>query len=402
MLDVYLAAIGALALVLAFASRRVRELPLSEPLCGLALGVLIGPLGAGFVVLPQADAVLREAARLLLAVSLMAIALRYPLGQLRRHLWPVVLLLGVVLPLMAAVGALLAAVLLGLPAAAAWLLGACLAPTDPVLSSSIVTGEPAERLVPERLRQLLSAESAANDGLGLPFVAAGVVLVTGAPASRLWLDAGYGVAAGAVIGLALGWLAGRAMRTAHERADVESSAELVFSLVLALFVLGAAKLVQTDGILAVFVAGLAYNAAVTGAQRRPEQTIDEGVNRFVVLPTFTLLGVALPWSEWVALGWAGVAFVAALLVLRRLPAVVALRRPLVLDRPAALFYGWFGPIGVAALYYLTHARHQGVVDPRLWAAGSLAVAASVVAHGVTGAPGRRRYAASAGGGGGDG
>ncbi len=71
-----------------------------------------------------------------------------------------------------------------------------------------------------------------------------------------------------------------------------------------------------------------------------------------------------------------------------LPACLGLRRR------GATVAGWFGPIGVSAVFYLGHSLEGGVSDPRRFAAGTLAVAASVVAFGVTGAPGRKAYARS--------
>lgn len=71
---------------------------------------------------------------------------------------------------------------------------------------------------------------------------------------------------------------------------------------------------------------------------------------------------------------------------------MALARPLGLGRREAVFFGWFGPIGVSAVFYLAHALHEGFVDDRLFAAGTLPVAASVVAFGFTASPGRKAYA----------
>ncbi|MFJ2081141.1 hypothetical protein ACI2KV_24710 [Micromonospora chokoriensis] len=81
-----------------------------------------------------------------------------------------------------------------------------------------------------------------------------------------------------------------------------------------------------------------------------------------------------------------------MLVLRRLPGVLALKPALGLPWRGVVFLGWFGPVGVSALFYLTYSQDEGVRDPRLWAAGSLVVAASTVVYGVTAMPGRLWYA----------
>ncbi len=398
MLYVYLTAVGALAVGLAFLSGRVRELPVSEPLLALLLGVAVGPKVLGLVELPEPRraAVLLEASRLLLAVALMAVALRYPVRDLRGLGRPVAWLLGLVMTGMAVVVAGLGWGLLGLPLALAVLLGACVAPTDPVLASSVVTGHPAERHLPGRLRRLLSMESGANDGLALVLVLLGLALMAGEALSSAAGQAVTDLGVALLVGALLGGLAGRAMRFARRHHDVEEPTNLVFALFLALFVLGVGRLLRVDGVLAVFAAGLLYNRVVHGSEREPQVEIDEALTRYLVLPVFVLLGVALPWAAWAELGWRGPAFAVAVLLLRRPPLALALRRPLGLRLPDAAMLGWFGPIGVSALFYLTHTEHQGVTDSRLWAAGSLVVVASTVAHGVSAAPLGRRYARATG------
>lgn len=397
MLDVLLATVGLLGVAVAATSGVLERVPLNPPVLALVLGVVLGPEVLDVVAVPGAATqdVLHTAARLLLAVGLMAVALRYPLSQLRRLARPLLLLLAVVLPVMAAVVALGAWATLGVPVGVAAVLGAALSPTDPVLASSVVTGGPADRDVPARLRQLLSAESGANDGLALPFVLVAIALAGRTAGGGPVLRFGEGlleVAIAVALGAALGAGAGRLVDREREGRDIEPSAKLVFPLVLALATLGLVGLARGDAILGVFVAGLAYNGAVSGADREAEERIDEGVNQFLVLPFFALLGILLPWSGWRELGWGGLLFVLVALLLRRVPIVLALRRPLGLDRAGALWLGWFGPIGVAAVLYLALAHHEGVTDPVVWHAGTLVVAASTLTHGVTAAPGRRAYA----------
>ncbi|WNB86935.1 cation:proton antiporter [Cellulomonas sp. ATA003] len=395
MADLHLlyACVGATAVVLALVSGKIRQLPLSEPLVGLVLGVVLGPAVLGLVVLEESarDLLLLEGARLLLAWSVMAAALRYPVTGLRGVAAPVALLLAVVMPL-AAVLSGAAALLLGLPVALAAVVGACLCPTDPVLAASVVTGEPAERDLPARLRRLLTAESGANDGLALPLVgvALAVVLPATAPGDVVGRIA-WEVLGGTAIGVVVGVAVGLGLRWATRHHDLSPGPELVLTLLLAVATLGIARVAHTGGVLAVFVAGLAYNRAVGEGERGAQDRVDEAVNRYAVVPLFVVLGAVLPWADWAAFGLPAVAFVAAVLLLRRLPVVLALGRPLRLDRRDATFVGWFGPVGVSAVFYVAHSLHEGVRDPRLFAAGTLAVAASVVAFGLSGTPGRRAY-----------
>ena len=387
------ALVGTLAVALAAVSGKMRQLPLSEPLLALLLGVLVGPEVLGLLDLPTGErsALLEEAARVLLAVSLIGVALRYPVRRLRPILTPTAVIVGVGMLAMAALTAGLAWLVLGLPLALAALLGACVAPTDPVLASSVVTGKPAEQGLPARTRQLLSMESGANDGLALPLVLLGVALVLGHSLGSTALHGLYDVGAAVVVGVVIGLLAGRAVSWAVSRDDVDEGPSLLFTLVLAIAVLGVARVAKADGILAVFVAGLAYNYSVAQGEVGPQNTIDEGVNRYLVLPVFLLLGVELPWSDWADLGAAAVVLPVAVLLLRRLPVLLALARPLGLRWRDAVFLGWFGPIGVSALFYLLFSHAEGVTDPRLWTAGTLLIAASTLVHGVSSVPGRRVY-----------
>jgi sodium/hydrogen antiporter len=111
------------------------------------------------------------------------------------------------------------------------------------------------------------------------------------------------------------------------------------------------------------------------------------------LPIFVLLGMALPWEGWLELGWGGLLLVVAVLLLRRLPAVLALRPllgPLRGRAKDVLFLGWFGPIGAAALYYATFSfRETGIEEA--WVVGSLVICASVVVHGRTATPLTKLY-----------
>ncbi|MEJ5946594.1 cation:proton antiporter [Pseudokineococcus basanitobsidens] len=387
------AMVGVLGVALALVSTVVRRSPISEPLLALVLGVLVGPAVLGLVELDDGtrDVLLLEGTRLLLAWSVMAAALRFRWSGLRSVVRPVALLLLVVMPLAMVVGGA-AALAAGLPLGLALLVGACLSPTDPVLASSVVSGGPAERDLPLRLRQALTAESGANDGLGLPFVLVGLaVVLPGLTAGGAAVEMVREVLGAVVVGAVLGTVVGHLVPDADDRRALAGGPRLVLTLLLAVAVLGVARLVGTDGVLAVFVAGLAYNRVVPTSDREPQDSLDEAVNRYAVLPFFLLLGVVLPWSDWAALGWGAAVLAAAVLLVRRLPVLLLLHRPLGLSWREGAFAGWFGPMGVSAVFYLAYSLDEGVSDPRVFAAGTLAVAVSVVAFGVTAAPATRAF-----------
>ncbi|HSJ21747.1 MAG TPA: cation:proton antiporter [Nocardioidaceae bacterium] len=393
-LDVMLAAVGALGVLVAALSARIRRLPVSEPLLGLLAGVLLGPAVLGALDLPPVTrdhATLHEVAELLLAVSVMGVALRYPFVDVRRRLTPVVVLLVVAMPLMALVTTGLAAGVLGLSVTAALLLGTALSPTDPVLASSVVTGEAAERDLPERARQVLSLESGANDGLALPLVLVALAFAGPMTGTAAATETAWQVLGAVALGALAGGLGGRALRLGEEHGATAHGPMLLFTIVLAAAVLGLSGLLHLDGVLAVFAAGLAFNFVSTGRERTSEVEIDEAVNRFAVLPMFVLVGATIPWAAWGDLGWAGPALVVAVLLLRRLPVLLLLKRPLRMSWSEAAYLGWFGPVGVAAVFYLTLEAKRLGLPTEVLAAGTMVVVASTVAHGVTAAPGRMLY-----------
>ncbi|EME66664.1 sodium/hydrogen exchanger [Rhodococcus ruber BKS 20-38] len=393
-IDVVLATVGVLGVGVAALSAKMRRLPVSEPLLGLAAGVLLGPYVLDVLSLPALtveQGLLHEASRILLAVSVMAVALRYPMTDVRRQWRPVAVLLAVAMPVMAAVTAGVGWALLSMPLATAVLLGAALCPTDPVLASNVVTGEAAEEDLPARNRQVLSLESGANDGLALPLVLAAVAVAGGMGAGTAALESLWQVAGAVLMGAASGWAGGRALRWGERYGATDPAPALFFTVVLALGILGVAGLIHVDGVLAVFVGGLAFNLTSTGSERTAEVPIDEAINRFAVLPLFVLLGAALPWPQWAELGWAGIGLVVAVLTLRRVPILLLLRRPLRLSLPDGLYLGWFGPIGVSALFYLTLEAERMGANETVLAAGSLVLAASTVVFGVTAVAGRVLY-----------
>jgi NhaP-type Na+/H+ or K+/H+ antiporter len=391
-LDVTLVIVGALGIAVVFTSALIRHLPLSEPLIALALGVALGPEVLDVTDFGRGTDVLHVATEVGLAIALMAVALRFPWPEVRQHLRPVLFMITIGMVAMAAIVGALAWWLLPVGLSAAVLVGGALAPTDPVLSSSVVTGKPAADILPHRLRLMLSVESGFNDGLALPLVIAGVVLVRDDGLGRFTIEGLLSLAIAVVGGWALGAAAGAVFRRLEDHRDVEDSAFFVFTLVLPLFVLGVINLLGGDGVLAVFIGGLAYNRQVGASIYEAEREVEEGINRLLLLPLFLLFGAVLPWAEWEALGWERlVAFAIGVLLVRRIPVVLTLKRQLGLGWAGTAVYGWFGPMGVASLFYATLALEEHAAGEIVWPAVAMVVAASTVVHGASSAPVRALY-----------
>jgi sodium/hydrogen antiporter len=396
-----LAAVGGLLLLLGLLGGLLKErTPVSEPLIALLAGVLIGPAALGLLNLADLGdqtLILEEAALVTLGIALVGVALRLPVGYSRRNWRLLLVLLGIVMPLMWVAGGLLVYLIVGVPFWVAVLIGAIVTPTDPVVASSIVAGGVAERNLPASLRHAISSESGFNDGLALPFVVLPVLVLTEPPGEVLghWLTHTVllEIVAGAALAALMGYLAGKTLRWAEKKETMERSSLLTISLALSLTVLGVTELLHLNGVLAAFVAGIVFNFAGSSDAKESQEEIQEAISRFFDLPIFVLLGMALPWEGWLDLGWRGMLVVVAVLLLRRLPTVLALRPllgPLRRQAKDVLFLGWFGPIGAAALYYAAFSfRETGIEEA--WVLGSLIICASVLVHGVSATPLTKLY-----------
>ncbi len=357
-------AVSAMLLVLGATSGLINaKLWISEPLACAIFGIAIGPFGAGLLTLdpvhnPQANDFLREAARVTLAIAVLAAAMRLPRGWLRQNWRGLAVALGPGMLMMWAAGAAIVAWCFHLPWLVCALIGAVIAPTDPVLSAPVVSGELARRAVPPDLRHAISAESALNDGLAGPIVLLPIAFLQGAGVHGIGQDAWgwllhavlWEVGTAIVLGGAFGYAAGILLKWAASQPGVERSSLLTIALALALATLTGLQAVGGNGVLGAFFAGAVLNHAFENeAQEQEEQQehFNEAITRFFDLPIIILLGVAAPWAAWIGMGWKAAGFVVAVLLLRRMPTWLLLGRfmPWARRLPENLFAGWFGPIG---------------------------------------------------------
>lgn len=153
-----------------------------------------------------------------------------------------------------------------LPFLHALAIGACVTPTDPVLSNSIVKGKFADKNIPKALQKIIVAESGANDGLGYPFLFLALYLIryNGSEGMQgaghgigLWFGEtwGYTIILSVIYGSAVGWLAKEMLHFAEKRKYVDRESFLVFAIALALFITGTCGMIGSDDVLACFVAG---------------------------------------------------------------------------------------------------------------------------------------------------
>jgi len=401
--DTVLALLAGAVLVLGLTSRLLKRNALSPVLFALLLGMAVGPAALGWVDLTGAvprGPLLEEVARVALALSVADIGVKLTRADLRSNARRVVLLLTVVMTGMWLLTALGGWLVLGLPVAVALLLGAALTPTDPAVASALVSGVLPARMLPRRLRTTLQAESGANDGLALPFVLLAGLLATVPAGSAVthWLgEAAREVGVAVLVGVPLGWLVGRLLRVSQREKLVAESYLPLIGVALALLTVALVHLLGGSGVLGAFLAAVALSLTLPEALREQVSTILTASARFAVVAVFGVFGTVVPWSGWVELGLLGLVFAAWVLLVRRPPVVWLALLPTDTGRGSRAYLAWFGPLGVAGIYYLAYAERYGLPEyERLFAAGSLAVVASVLVHTLTSTPGVTAFARRAG------
>ena len=379
---------------------KIQRIYLTEPMLAMLVGALLSSYGLDVMDLRGEEDPVRFmelASMLTISMALMATAYRIPRNYLAtfRQTQAVILLL--VMPLMFLFSGLIAYWVLGLPPALAFLVGAVITPTDPVVSSTIVSGTFAEKLLPASLRQTLSFESAANDGLAFPLVLMMLFVLGDTESDQVagWFlrVVGWETLGAIGMGMVIGYGFGKFMHTAHHRGWMNVQALLSFSVALALFVLSLVEVLQANGIIAVFAAGLMVKRVVSKNEELQEEKVQDTMERLLTVPVFFFLGLYLPIDAWLTIGWPVVAFASLVMLLRRLPAFLMLK-PLLPKFKSwydIIFLGWFGPVGVAALFYAMHVLKETPYY-LVWEVTSFVVFFSTVVHGLTSIPFSRFYA----------
>lgn len=251
-----------------------------------------------------------------------------------------------------------------LPILAALVLASCATPTDPVLSNAIVKGSFADQHVSPRLRNLISAESGANDGLALPFLLLAVNLIkakTTKDALIKWFIEGllYEVGVAIVFGAVIGTAANRVLRWSARNNLIDQESFLCYGVAVGLFTVGMAGYFSLDDLLAAFVAG---NALTWDDWYRRETEDDEIQNVLDLLLNtifFTFVGATIPWESFSDLPHGLtplrlLALCALVLAFRRLPALLVFYRwiPRIAHSTSeTVFMGYFGPIGAGSIFY---------------------------------------------------
>jgi NhaP-type Na+/H+ or K+/H+ antiporter len=388
---------GLLIALVAWLPLALRRLPLSLPI------VCIG-LGAAIFSLPQ--------------VTLLPLPMRYPEITERLSEFVVIIaltgaglkldrifsfrkwgitwrLIGITMPL--GIGAItyIAGAWMGLSWTVALLLGAALAPTDPVLAADVQVGPPKSGNEDE-VRFGLTSEAGMNDGFAFPFVHLAIVLALSASTGEPWFtkwftynvlwEIGAGVAAGYLIGRAFGWL------TFHVPAKTKlaKTGDGLIALSATFVSYGLTELIHCYGFLAVFVTALTFRHAHRDHDFQLEMhALTEQVERIAMMVLLLLFGGALVSGLLGPLHWIDVvAAVVILLVVRPVTGLIGLLGHKA-DWQERLTLAFFGIRGVGSIYYLAYGLNHMENVPggeRLWAVVGLIILMSILMHGITVTP----------------
>ena len=305
-----------------------------------------------------------ELSRVLLCIEIVAVSVELPKKYVLKHWFSLFLLL---IPCMTAgwliIGAFIYAIIPGLTFSHGLLISACVTATDPILAQAVVGKGKFAKRVPAHLRNLLSAESACNDGVSVPFVylALNLILHSGhaSEIAKDWICVTvlYECVFGCVLGSTIGYVGRKALRYAEDHDLIDHESFLAFYIMLALLCAGFGSILGIDDLLASFCAGTAFAWDGWFTHRTEESNVSTVIDILLNMAYFVYFGSIIPWQEFndTVLGlncWRLICLALVVLTLRRIPAVLLTKaiNPDLKNWKEAIFVGHFGPIGVGAVF----------------------------------------------------
>ena len=415
--------VGTLLIAKTLGGSFIARLPLSTAMIYLAVGIAMGPWGWGLFKLGAFKnlLLLERLTEVALLISLFTAGMKLELPFSDKR-WRIPVQLATVSMLLTVAAITAVGVwLLNLPVGAAVLLGAILAPTDPVLASDVQIANPGDT---DRLRFGLTGEGGLNDGTAFPLVMLGLGLLgvheLGELHWRWWaLDVLWAVAGGLALGYAMGTLVGRAIIYLRTRRREALGSDEFIALGLIALTYGLALLTLTYGFLAVFAAGLALrrideptavatqapNTELSAEDRRATgshapahmmrqvERFNSQLESFAEVAIVLVVGVLLATVKFrFDMLW----FVPLLFLVIR-PIAVAIGMLGTDAKPAQRrLMAWFGIRGIGSLYYVLYAISHGIepeLAQQLLSVTLTVIVASVIAHGVSVTPLMNRYEA---------
>ncbi|KAK8866002.1 hypothetical protein IAR55_001153 [Kwoniella newhampshirensis] len=408
-----LAVAGGYVSVVGLVSYFVKEkLFMSEALIATLIGIATGPIALnwfnplGWSADP--NRLTHEITRVIIAIQVLFTGIALPAAYVRKEWKSLATLLGPVMTIGWFIsGLLIWGLIPGLTFLESLVIGSCVTPTDPVLANSICKGRFAEKHVPLHVRNIILAESGANDGLGFPFLFIGLYLILIHEASHPWHTVGgavgewvynivlYQVVLSCIIGAIVGYVARKVLKFARRKQLIDHESFLSFGVALTFVTLGIVGIIGSDDILCCFVVGNSFTWDDWFRLETEEHDFQDVIDQLLNSAIFLYIGAILPWSDFNDFGitpWRLVILGILVMLIRRLPWIVLLSRwiPSLCTMYESLFAGFFGPIGVGAVFYVQVAldvlpddgSRQHLRDTILPVVYFL-VLTSVVVHGIT-------------------
>jgi NhaP-type Na+/H+ or K+/H+ antiporter len=325
-------------------------------------------------------------------VGLFGVGLRIDRLKSLRHWTPTLRLLGFGMPLTILGVMLLGWQVAGMTAAGALLLGAVLAPTDPVLAGDVQVGRPTEG-GEHPVRFILTTEAGLNDGLAFPFVYLGLAIAAASAVTpelfAVWAgrDLAYRIVVGVACGVGIGWVLGKVLFDFPRENALAKSEAGVFALAGVFVVYGLTELAEGYGFIAAFVAGLTLRRSESShAFHVRLHDFSEAIEHALTAMLLIGLGAALP-ALLAQLDWSGALIgVGLILIVRPLCGVVSLLGCR-MQRRERLFVAVYGVRGVGSIYYMSYAGgHMRLHnEAQLWAITAFTVLLSTILHGFSAA-----------------
>jgi NhaP-type Na+/H+ or K+/H+ antiporter len=375
-------ALGGLLMIGALISGIARRTFVSLAALFVVVGFILGDGVTGAVHFDAQSGFVSELATVALIVILFRDGLEVDGEMLQSHWHLPFRKLVLAMPLTAVIVALAARLLVGLTWTESFLLGALLSPTDPVLSSSVVTNP----RVPQLVRHSLNLESGLNDGLALPAVLALSAALSATGSGFVWwrfvledLAIGFGV------GLVVGFVGARLMPRQTRLAEgIPAYQKSLYALGCAFAAYGVAVLIpHGNGLIAVYVAAIVLGIARPDLRRYFERQAADLVE-IVKLGIFVVFGSLLTIHGLFGSGWAAVGVVAVTLLVARPVAVFVALTGTATDFATRAFMSWFGPKGVATMTFSLLVLAQPIAaGSTIFNLAALTVFVSILAHGVT-------------------
>jgi NhaP-type Na+/H+ or K+/H+ antiporter len=382
------AVLGGLLVLGALMSGLARRSMLSLAALFVLAGFILGKGATGVLQFRASSGLVTDLANVALIVILFRDGLEVEGELLQRHWHLPARKLVIAMPITAVVVALVTHALVGLSWSESFLLGALLSPTDPVLSSSVVT----DPRVPRIIRHSLNLESGLNDGLALPAVLAFAAALEPGDGHFVWWhfvlqDVGLGFA----FGLVCGWIGSLLMpRSGHDPLGrpIPDHQKALYGLGLAFATYGVTVLPpHGNGFIAVFVAAIVLGIRRPDLRQHFAARAEELVE-IVKLAIFAVFGSLLTIHGLFADGWAAAAVVAATFLIARPAAVWVALAGTRVDSATKAFMAWFGPKGVATMTFSLLVLARGIDGgQRIFNIAALAVFASIIVHGISDTPG---------------